>query len=75
MDSTLACCLLNFLMYRWETLGDITVLPKTCFKEPLWESIGEELWQLVAKSLGAQRLARQVSYLFLENAKGLCLIY
>uniref|UniRef100_A0ACD5UZW0 Uncharacterized protein n=1 Tax=Avena sativa TaxID=4498 RepID=A0ACD5UZW0_AVESA len=51
--------LLEQLPTRWETLGDITVLPKTCFKDPLWESIGEELWQLVAKSLGAQRLARQ----------------
>ena len=53
-------------MSRWETLGDITLLPKTCFKDPLWESIREELWQLVAKSLGAQRLARQVSYVYLS---------
>ncbi|KAK1680165.1 hypothetical protein QYE76_041013 [Lolium multiflorum] len=51
--------LLEQLPTRWETLGDITVLPKTCFKDPLWESIGEELWHLIAKSLGAQRLARQ----------------
>lgn len=51
--------LLEQLPARWETLGDITVLPKTCFKDPLWESIREELWPLVAKSLGAQRLARQ----------------
>ncbi|CAM0906040.1 unnamed protein product [Alopecurus aequalis] len=51
--------LLEQLPTRWETLGDITILPKTCFKDPLWESVGEELWQLVAKSLGAQRLARQ----------------
>ncbi|KAF7008271.1 hypothetical protein CFC21_023064 [Triticum aestivum] len=51
--------LLEQLPTRWETLGDITVLPKTCFKDLLWESVREELWQLVAKSLGAQRLARQ----------------
>lgn len=51
--------LLQQLPTRWETLGDITVLPKTCFKDPQWESIKEELWQLVAKLLGAQRLARQ----------------
>ena len=33
---------------RWDTLGDIE-LPKTCFKNPLWESVSEELWPLVAK--------------------------
>uniref|UniRef100_A0A0E0EBY0 tRNA wybutosine-synthesizing protein 2/3/4 n=1 Tax=Oryza meridionalis TaxID=40149 RepID=A0A0E0EBY0_9ORYZ len=51
--------LLEQLPTRWETLGDIIVLPKTCFKDPLWESIRDDLWPLVAKSLGAQRLARQ----------------
>ncbi|CAN6218978.1 unnamed protein product [Urochloa humidicola] len=51
--------LLEQLPTRWETLGDIIILPKTCFKDPLWESVSEELWPLVAKSLGAQRLARQ----------------
>ncbi|ONM57722.1 tRNA wybutosine-synthesizing protein 2/3/4 [Zea mays] len=51
--------LLQQLPARWETLGDIVILPKTCFKNPLWESVSEELWPLVAKSLGAQRLARQ----------------
>jgi tRNA wybutosine-synthesizing protein 3 len=50
-------------MCRWEALGDIIILPKTCFKDPLWESVSEELWPLVAKALGAQRLARQVSKL------------
>lgn len=47
---------------RWEHLGDIIVLPKTAFMDPRWDSVGEELWPIVAKSLGAQRLARQVSY-------------
>ncbi|CAN6205519.1 unnamed protein product [Urochloa humidicola] len=51
--------LLEQLPTRWETLGDIIILPKTCFKDPLWESVSEELWPLVAKSLSAQRLARQ----------------
>uniref|UniRef100_A0A0E0LL90 tRNA wybutosine-synthesizing protein 2/3/4 n=1 Tax=Oryza punctata TaxID=4537 RepID=A0A0E0LL90_ORYPU len=51
--------LLEQLPTRWETLGDIIVLPKTCFKDPLWESLRDDLWPLVAKSLGAQRLARQ----------------
>ncbi|KAL6656615.1 hypothetical protein ACP70R_004395 [Stipagrostis hirtigluma subsp. patula] len=51
--------LLEQLPSRWETLGDIVILPKTCFKDPFWESVSEELWPLVAKSLGARRLARQ----------------
>ncbi|RWW09644.1 hypothetical protein BHE74_00043691 [Ensete ventricosum] len=44
---------------RWEHLGDIIVLPKTAFMDPRWDSVGEELWPIVAKSLDAQRLARQ----------------
>lgn len=51
--------LLEQLPSRWERLGDIVVLPVTSFKDPLWGSIGKELWPLVAKSLGALRLARQ----------------
>nr|GMC77290.1 tRNA wybutosine-synthesizing protein 2/3/4 [Ipomoea batatas] len=51
--------LLEQLPSRWERLGDIVVLPMTCFKDPEWDSIGEELWCAVAKSLGARRLARQ----------------
>lgn len=37
------------------------VLPVNAFKDPIWGSIGDELWPIVAKSLGTQRLARQVS--------------
>ncbi|KAL6567498.1 hypothetical protein OROGR_001166 [Orobanche gracilis] len=44
---------------RWERLGDIIVLPVMSFRDQIWESIGEELWPLVARSLGARRLARQ----------------
>ncbi|CAH9106433.1 unnamed protein product [Cuscuta epithymum] len=51
--------LLDQLPSRWERLGDIVVLPRTCFKDPQWDSIGTELWSAVAKSLGARRLARQ----------------
>ncbi|CAL5412423.1 unnamed protein product [Camellia sinensis] len=45
---------------EWERLGDIIVLPMTSFKDPAWDSVGAELWPIVAKSLGAQRLARQI---------------
>ncbi|GMP62237.1 hypothetical protein CsSME_00024415 [Camellia sinensis var. sinensis] len=51
--------LLDQLPTRWERLGDIIVLPMTSFKDPAWDSVGAELWPIVAKSLGAQRLARQ----------------
>lgn len=53
--------IMQFSPLRWERLGDIVVLPVACFKDTLWEMIGEELWPIVAKSLGAKRLARQVS--------------
>lgn len=55
----LSYCLLLYFD-RWERLGDIVVLPVTSFKDDMWNSIGEELWPLVARALGAQRLARQV---------------
>ncbi|KAL7213528.1 hypothetical protein ACSBR2_016123 [Camellia fascicularis] len=51
--------LLDQLPTRWERLGDIVVLPMTSFKDPAWDSVGAELWPIVAKSLGARRLARQ----------------
>ncbi|KAL0542912.1 hypothetical protein IC582_017993 [Cucumis melo] len=51
--------LLEELPTRWERLGDLVVLPLTSFKDPTWDTIGEELWPLVAKSLGTYRLARQ----------------
>lgn len=50
-------------LFRWERLGDIVVLPVTSFKDPAWDSIGPEVWPIVAKSLNANRLARQVSYI------------
>ncbi|KAL0363221.1 UNVERIFIED_CONTAM: tRNA wybutosine-synthesizing protein 2/3/4 [Sesamum calycinum] len=52
--------LLEQLPSRWERLGDIIVLPVFSFKDQVWDSIGKELWPLVAESLGTHRLARQV---------------
>ncbi|ONI09967.1 hypothetical protein PRUPE_4G021000 [Prunus persica] len=51
--------LLEELPARWEQLGDIVVLPATSFKNPLWDSMREELWPVIAKSVNAHRLARQ----------------
>uniref|UniRef100_A0A6N2KY01 TRM5/TYW2-like N-terminal domain-containing protein n=1 Tax=Salix viminalis TaxID=40686 RepID=A0A6N2KY01_SALVM len=56
----LAETLLEELPNRWERLGDIVVLPATSFKDPIWDSISEELWPIVAKSLKAHRVARQL---------------
>ena len=58
------CCMILltiFGYFRWERLGDIVVLPVTSFKDPIWDSIGDELWPAIAESLNARRLARQVS--------------
>ncbi|PSS24836.1 TRNA wybutosine-synthesizing protein [Actinidia chinensis var. chinensis] len=55
----LAAELLEQLPTRWDRLGDIVVLPVSSFKNPVWDSIGDELWPIVSKSLGARRLARQ----------------
>nr|POE67462.1 trna wybutosine-synthesizing protein 2/3/4 [Quercus suber] len=51
--------LLEELPTRWERLGDIVVLPVTSFKDPVWDSIGADVWPIVAKSLNTNRLARQ----------------
>ncbi|KAK1557761.1 hypothetical protein Q3G72_031392 [Acer saccharum] len=55
----LSATLLEQLPSRWERLGDIVVLPVTAFKDPAWDSIGDELWPIIAKSLNTSRLARQ----------------
>uniref|UniRef100_A0A7N1A2L6 tRNA(Phe) (4-demethylwyosine(37)-C(7)) aminocarboxypropyltransferase n=1 Tax=Kalanchoe fedtschenkoi TaxID=63787 RepID=A0A7N1A2L6_KALFE len=51
--------LLEELPARWERLGDIVVLPESSFKNKMWDSLGNELWSTVAKSLGACQLAQQ----------------
>lgn len=58
-DRGLPLQLLEELPSRWERLGDIVVLPLTSFKDSAWDLIGQELWFIIAKSLGAIRLARQ----------------
>lgn len=58
-----------FSIVRWEKLGDIIVLPVTSFKDEIWDSLGDELWSAVAKSLSARRLARQVCYCIYNTKK------
>ncbi|KAK8943174.1 tRNA wybutosine-synthesizing protein 2/3/4 [Platanthera zijinensis] len=59
MEKGLTLEMLKQLPVRWERLGDIFVLPVTSFRDPRWDSIAEDLWPIVAKSLNALRLARQ----------------
>ncbi|KAF3796766.1 tRNA wybutosine-synthesizing protein 2/3/4 [Nymphaea thermarum] len=51
--------LLEQLPSRWERLGNIVVLPSLAFNQKIWDSVSAELWPIVARSLGAARLARQ----------------
>lgn len=59
MEEGLPLEMLKQLPVRWERLGDIVVLPVTSFRDPRWDSVAENLWPIVAKSLNASRLARQ----------------
>ncbi|XP_072251527.1 tRNA wybutosine-synthesizing protein 2 homolog [Leuresthes tenuis] len=38
--------------------GDLILLGDSCFTLPLWKKIGDQLWSVVAKGLGAKRLAK-----------------
>lgn len=44
------------------------MLPVSSFKDSAWGSIGDDLWPIVAKLLGAQRLARQVCFVSINVA-------
>ncbi|CAN6457580.1 unnamed protein product [Victoria cruziana] len=44
---------------RWERLGNVVVLPSSAFSHNIWDSVSTELWPIVARSLGAVRVARQ----------------
>ena len=44
---------------HWEQHGDLILLPDNSFTLDEWELFREELWQVVAKSLGAARLAKK----------------
>lgn len=53
--------LISLIYLRWDKLGDIIVLPVSSFRDQAWELVEEDLWPIVAQSLGTRRLARQVS--------------
>ena len=51
--------LLLELPSRWEKLGDLALLPRTCMASPEWGCLGQPLWEAVACALGVNRLAMQ----------------
>lgn len=51
--------LLLELPSRWEKLGDLALLPRTCMASPEWGRLGQPLWEAVACALGVKRLAMQ----------------
>lgn len=51
--------LLLELPSKWEKLGDLALLPRTCMASPEWGCLGQPLWEAVACALGVRRLAMQ----------------
>ncbi|KAM8952848.1 tRNA wybutosine-synthesizing protein 2 homolog [Pelodytes ibericus] len=47
------------LPHSWQRHGDLIVLSKECFSDPMWKQLGPELWVSVASSLSAERLAKE----------------
>ncbi|KAG8447724.1 hypothetical protein GDO86_015007 [Hymenochirus boettgeri] len=45
--------------HSWQRHGDLVVFNEDCFKNPEWGKLGNDLWEKVASSLGAKRLAKQ----------------
>ncbi len=53
------CQLLAELPTRWEKLGNLALLPRTCMASPEWDTLGQPRWRAVADALGVKRLAMQ----------------
>ena len=51
--------MLSELPTRWEKLGDLALLPRTCLASPVWADLGQPLWRAIADALGVARLAMQ----------------
>jgi len=49
----------NDIPLHWEQHGDLILLPENSFTLDKWVHFGEELWKVVAKSLGVARLAKK----------------
>lgn len=49
----------NDIPLHWEQHGDLILLPENSFALDKWALFGEELWKVVAESLGVTRLAKK----------------
>lgn len=49
----------NDIPLHWEQHGDLILLPENSFTVDKWEHFGEELWKVVAESLGVTRVAKK----------------
>ncbi|XP_069469102.1 tRNA wybutosine-synthesizing protein 2 homolog [Ambystoma mexicanum] len=47
------------LPHSWQFHGDLVLLSEDCFTAPMWTELGSVLWETVATTLGAERLAKQ----------------
>ncbi|XP_038604025.1 tRNA wybutosine-synthesizing protein 2 homolog isoform X2 [Tachyglossus aculeatus] len=43
----------------WQRHGDLLLVSEDCFRAPLWEELGPELWETVASALGVRRVAKR----------------
>ncbi|XP_032993803.1 tRNA wybutosine-synthesizing protein 2 homolog isoform X2 [Lacerta agilis] len=43
----------------WQRHGDLVLFSEESFREPIWGELGQELWEVVAGALGAQRVAKR----------------
>ena len=51
--------LLSELPTKWEKLGNLALLPRTCMSSPDWGRLGQPVWRAVAAALDVERLAMQ----------------
>jgi len=58
-DVTRDSFLQNDIPLHWEQHGDLILLPENSFILDKWALFGEELWKVVAQSLGVTRLAKK----------------
>jgi tRNA G37 N-methylase Trm5 len=57
LELTLTDKLLEDVPSTWQKIGDAIILPNTCFLNPLWQTLGDRLWAVVAKSLSGSKVA------------------
>ena len=44
---------------KWETVGDVLMVPAHAFREPAWAACGDDLWAALGTARGCGRVARK----------------